>query len=70
MNKLQNGGDRQYEIMKGFSGEKRVSIGADLYEMVRQLIMDGLRNRHPDLDDGDIQLKAREIIAPWCKKTP
>jgi hypothetical protein len=65
-----NYGDRkQLEIIKKFSGEKRVLLGAELYEIVRQLIMDGFRNRHPGLDEWDIRKKTKEIIAPWSRKT-
>ena len=58
----------QIEILKKFSGEKRVYLGAELYEMVRQIIKDGFYNLHPDLVEEDVDRKAKEILAPWSKK--
>ena len=58
----------QLEILKKFSGEKRVYLGAELYEMVNQLIRDGIRNSHPSFKGTEIDRMAKEIISPWCKK--
>jgi len=58
----------QFEILRKFSGEKRVFLGAELYEMVRELIKDGIRNRHPHLGEEEIDRKTREILTPWFKK--
>lgn len=60
--------DMQIEIFKRFSGEKRVLLGAELYEMVRQLIKDGMRNRHPELKDEQLDWRTKEVIAPWFKR--
>lgn len=57
----------QFEILRKFSGEKRVYLGAELYEMVSQLIKDGMRNRHSGLEE-EIDSKTKEILAPWFKK--
>jgi len=65
---LDRGEKVQFEILRKFSGEKRVQIGAELYEMVRQLIKDGIRNRHPDLGEQEIDRWTKEVVAPWFKK--
>lgn len=58
----------QIEILKKFSGEKRVYLGAELYEMSMQLIRDGIHHSRPDLAKEDIDIKTKEIISPWFKK--
>lgn len=67
---LDSGEKNQFEILRRFSGEKRVLLGAELYEMVRQLIKDGIRNRNPHLEEKEIEIRTKEIIAPWFKKMP
>mgnify|MGYP001582101844 CR=1 FL=1 len=58
----------QLEILKKFSGEKRVYLGAELYEMARQIVKDGIHNLHPDLVEEDVNIKAKQILTPWFKK--
>lgn len=58
----------QIEILKKFSGEKRVHLGAQLYEMSVQLIKDGIHHSRADLSEEDIDIMAKEIISPWFKK--
>ena len=58
----------QIGILKKFSGEKRVYLGAELYEMAEQIIKDGIHNLHPDLVEEDVNRKAKEILTPWFKK--
>ena len=65
---LEVGEKIQFEILKKFSGEKRVYLGAELYEMVNQLIKDGIRHSCFGLKDKEIDKRAKEIISPWCKK--
>lgn len=60
----------QFEIIKKFSGEKRAYLGAGLYEMVRQLIKDGIHNAHPNLQGEQLDIKTKEILTPWFKKRP
>jgi len=57
----------QFEIIKKFSGEKRVYLGAELYEMASSIIKDGIHNLHPDLEESDVNRKVKEILAPWLK---
>ncbi|MBM3246403.1 MAG: hypothetical protein FJZ13_03630 [Candidatus Omnitrophica bacterium] len=66
--KIDSGEKIQREILRKFSGEKRVYLGAELYEMVSQLIKDGLRSRHSG-EEKEIESKTKEILAPWSKKT-
>jgi len=49
-------------------GEQRVRLGAELYEMSRRLVKDGLRDRHPEWSEEELGEKVREIMAPWYKK--
>ncbi len=65
---LEVGEKIQFEILKKFSGEKRVYLGAELYEMVNQLIKDGIRHSCFGLKDKEIDRRAKEILAPWLKK--
>ncbi|HLD82690.1 MAG TPA: hypothetical protein VI976_01935 [Candidatus Omnitrophota bacterium] len=58
----------QFVILQKFSGEKRVYLGAQLYEMSKHLIRDGIRDSHPGLNDDEINRRTREIISPWIKK--
>ena len=58
----------QLAIIQGLSGERRVQIGAELYEMVRQLVADGLRQRHQGISDTEVAARTREILAPWYRK--
>ena len=58
----------QIEILKKFSGEKRVYLGAQLYEMSIQLVKDGIHRTHPELKEKDVDIRTKEIIAPWFKK--
>lgn len=60
----------QIEILKKFSGEKRVYLGAELYEMSMQLIKDGLLRSHLELKEKDIDTRAKEIMSPWFRKRP
>jgi len=58
----------QLAVIRGLPGERRVQIGAELYEMAKQLIADGLRQRDPRISDSEVAAKTREILAPWYKK--
>ena len=58
----------QLAIIQGLSGERRVQIGAELYEMVRQLVADGLRQRNHGISDAEVAARTWEVLAPWYKK--
>jgi hypothetical protein len=57
----------QLAVIQKLSGERRVEIGAELYEMARRLISDGIRDRNPTMSD--VATRTREILAPWYRKT-
>ena len=59
----------QLAVIQKLSGERRVEIGAELYEMAHRLISDGIRDRNPTMSDSDIATRTREILAPWYRKT-
>jgi hypothetical protein len=58
----------QLAVIRGLSGERRVEIGAELYEMARQLIADGLRQCSQEMSDSEVAVRTREILAPWYRK--
>lgn len=60
--------ERQVSILRQMSGEQRVRLGAELYEMARRLVADGIRDRSPELTEERIAEKVKEIMAPWSKK--
>lgn len=66
--KIKSGEEIQLEIIKKFSGEKRVYLGAELYEMTMQLIKDGIHNSRPEFKEQELKRKVIEIMAPWFKK--
>jgi hypothetical protein len=59
----------QLAVIQGLSGERRVQIGAELYEMARQLVADGLRQGNHGISDSEVAVRTREIFAPWYKRT-
>ncbi len=62
------GDEIQLAVIRELPGERRVQIGAELYEMSRQLVADGLRQRNRGISDSEVAVKTREILAPWYKK--
>jgi hypothetical protein len=62
------GDEIQLAVIRDLSGEQRVHLGAELYEMARQLVADGLRQRNPGIGEAELAARTREILAPWYKK--
>jgi len=59
----------QLAVVQGISGERRLAIGAELYEMTRELIAEGIRRRNSQISDSEVAIRTREIMAPWYRKT-
>jgi hypothetical protein len=52
----------QKRIYQSMSPEQKLRIAADLYDTARALKTAGLRARHPDWSEREIQKKVREIF--------
>jgi len=46
----------QLEAYRRMSPEARLRVGLELTEISRQLLIAGIRRRHPDYDDADVRL--------------
>ena len=46
----------QLEAYRRMSPEARLRVGLELTEISRQLLVAGIRRRHPDYDDADVRL--------------
>jgi hypothetical protein len=50
---------KQIEIYRRMTGQQRLQIGFELYELARGLVRAGVRHQHPDWDDGQVE---QEVI--------
>jgi hypothetical protein len=48
----------QLEIHRRMGPEARLRVGLELTRMARQLLVDGIRARHPEYDDEQVKLAA------------
>ena len=47
---------REYlEVLRKMTGEQRVVLGFELHDLALRLMQDGIRDRHPEYDDRQIQ---------------
>ena len=46
---------KQIEIYRGMTGQQRLQIAFDLYEMTRVLVRAGVRHQHPDWDEQQVE---------------
>jgi hypothetical protein len=47
---------REYlEALRKMTGEQRVVLGFELHDLALRLMQDGIRDRHPEYDDRQIQ---------------
>ena len=49
------GVQKQIEIYRGMSGQQRLQVGFDLYELARTLVQSGVHYGHPTWDEKQIQ---------------
>jgi hypothetical protein len=48
--------DSQYiSILRKLDGNERVKIGAELYDMARELVESSIRNDKPDIDEKELK---------------
>ena len=53
---------RQLEILRGLSGNQRVKIGAELYEMAYQIMKSAIEEEYPGVSGEDLKVKIRERV--------
>jgi ribosome-binding protein aMBF1 (putative translation factor) len=54
---------RQLEILRGLSGNQRVKIGAELYEVAYQIMRAAIEDETPGLSEEDLKAKIRERVS-------
>jgi hypothetical protein len=54
---------RQLEILRGLSGNQRVKIGAELYEVAYQIMRAAIEEENPGLSEEDLKAKIRERVS-------
>jgi hypothetical protein len=52
--------ERYIAILRAMSGNQRVKIGAELYEMARHIVASSIRNKYPNISEQELQDKLRE----------
>ena len=57
------------ETLRGMSGEDRLRKAFELTGLARQLLLTGLRKRHPDLPEGDVrELYLDRVRKSWDRR--
>jgi len=54
--------EKQLEILRGMGGAQRVQLGAELYEMAREISRAGIRDQFPDLSEKEVEEKLKERL--------
>lgn len=52
--------ERYIAILRAMSGNQRVKIGAELYEMARSIVTSSIRNKYPNISEQELQDKLQE----------
>jgi len=52
--------ERYIAILRAMSGNQRVKIGAELYEMACSIVASSIRNKYPNISEEELQDKLRE----------
>jgi len=47
-------------ILKKMDGNKRVKIGADLYEMARKIVLSSIKNKNPGISEEQLSKVLKE----------
>lgn len=53
---------RQLEILRGLSGNQRVKIGAELYEMAYKIMKSAIEEENPGISEEGLKAKIRERV--------
>jgi hypothetical protein len=54
----------QIEIFRQMTPERRLHAAAELTQLVRKLMTDGVRARHPNYDEEQVRLAVIRLILP------
>lgn len=52
------------EIYRNLSGEKKLELAAELYEMSRELLKMGILSREPNLDEKELEKRVLQQLLP------
>lgn len=52
------------EILKKMSGEERLRIEFELYELARNIVKASILNKYPNISDEELEVKLRERMSP------
>jgi hypothetical protein len=55
---------RQIEILRGMGSEGRLRAAMELSQMSRNLLLEGVRRRHPEYDERQIRLETIRLTLP------
>jgi len=47
-------------ILRKMTGQQRVLLGCELYDLAIRLMQDGIRHRHPEYDDRQVQQETKK----------
>ena len=53
---------RQIEAYRRMTGEQRLSLALDLHEMSCAVAREGIRSRHPDADEAEVERLLRKRL--------
>jgi hypothetical protein len=54
----------QIEIFRKMTPERRLRAASELGQVVRKLLVNGVRQRHPEYDDEQVRLAVIRLILP------
>lgn len=53
--------ERKYILLlRSFDGNKRVKIGAELYEMAKHIIESSIRNENPNISENELKNRLKQ----------
>jgi hypothetical protein len=55
--------DAQIARYRDMTGEQRLAIALDLHELACEMARAGIRRRHPNADDSEVERQLRERIS-------
>jgi hypothetical protein len=47
-------------LLRSFDGNRRVKIGAELYDMARHMVEDSVRNQNPGISEEELEEKIKQ----------
>ena len=52
--------ERYISVLRQMSGDQRVKIGAELYEMARHIVESSIKNEHPTISEEKLRERANQ----------